>query len=189
MIDLRAASFDQFLDHAFGAKPEVALIDPAIQLAHAERLFRDPSAVAGFSPARREQGFWFLPASAEFFSDQLWNHQLAAGARISCASAMQVLYRDLFAADPHGEDAFMWFDHLDGARLNHGPCAACEPVRRTVIGVLDVLLAIPNCERAALHGLNHWGTDAERAAIVDPWLPRAGELRDYALLCRDGKAE
>ena len=104
---------------------------------------------------------------------------------------MQVLYRDLFARDPHGEDAFMWFDQLDDARFNHGPCVACEPVRRAIIGVLDVILAIPNCEQAALHGLNHWGTDAERASVIDLWLRTAppGETRDYALLCREGKAE
>ncbi|MCA1829797.1 MAG: hypothetical protein ABR567_02330 [Myxococcales bacterium] len=201
-IDLRGATFDRFVAHAFdhddpawhvvGPLP-VLDVDPRLQLEHAERLFRNPSAVASFSPAQREQGFWFLPGSSqpEFFSGQLWNHDLPIGARISCASAMQVLYRDLFAIDPHGEDAYMWFDQLDDARLDHGACAACEPVRRAIIGALEVILAIPACEQPALHGLNHWGTDAERASIIDRWLPAAppGKLRDYALLCREGKAE
>lgn len=216
VIDLRGAPFDRFLAYVFehdGAEWQVkesaaALrVDPALQLAYAERLFRDPAAVAGYTAAQREQGFWFLPGwfQPDFFSGQIWNHDLPLGARISCVSAMEVLFRDLFAKDPHGKDAFMWFDLLeDGAPADRGACPQCEPVRRTIIGVLDALLALPqeHCQLAALHGLNHWGTDAERARLVDAWLQRTPSAqldadvpgqkitaRGYALQCRAGRAQ
>lgn len=220
-VDLRGASFDAFLAHAFDrggdawhvdeAQPATQLlVDPALQLAHAEKLLRAPAVLQRFTPSQRQQGLWFLPGwfQPDFFSQQLWNHDLPAGARISCASAMEVLYRDLFAGDPLGSDAHMWFDLLeDAAPGKPGDsaagmfCADCAPVRRTLLGVLDSVLALPvdHCRRAALHGLNHWGTAAERARIIDGWLQRTagadldatapGEkqtLRSFALLCRTG---
>ena len=221
-IDLRGASFDAFLAHAFDrngdawhvdeAQPATTLlVDPALQLAHAERLLRAPSVLQRFTEAQRQQGLCFLPGwfQPDFFSQQLWNHDLPSGARISCVAAMEVLYRDLFAKEPHGADAHMWFDLLeDAAPGKPGDSAAgafckdCEPVRRTLLGVLDSVLAIPvdHCRGAALHGLNHWGTVAERARIIDAWLSRTaaveldatvpGEkqsLRGFAQLCRAGR--
>ena len=221
-VDLRGASFDAFLAHAFDrasdawqvdeAQPATALlVDPALQLAHAEKLLRAPAVLQRFTPAQRQQGLWFLPGwfQPDFFSQQLWNHDLPQGKRISCVAAMEVLYRDLFATDPHGPDAHMWFDLLeDAAPGKPGDsaagvfCADCEPVRRTLLGVLDSVLAMPadRCRRAALHGLNHWGTAAERARIIDAWLIRTaaaeldavapGEkepLRSFAQLCRAGQ--
>lgn len=221
-VDLRGASFDAFLAHAFDragdawqvdeAQPSTELrVDPQLQLAHAEKLLRAPAVLQRFTPAQRQQGLGFLPGwfQPDFFSQQLWNHDLPQGARISCVAAMEVLYRDLFVAEPHGKSAHMWFDLLeDAAPGKPGDSAAgvfckeCEPVRRTLLGVLDSVLAMSAdpCRRAALHGLNHWGTDAERARIVDAWLLRTtdaeldatapGEkqsLRSFALLCRAGR--
>ena len=221
-VDLRGASFDAFLAHAFDrasdawhvaeAQPATQLlVDPALQLAHGEKLLRAPSVLGRFTPAQRQQGLRFLPGwfQPDFFSQQLWNHDLPSGARVSCVAAMEVLYRDLFAREPHGSDAHMWFDLLeDAAPGKPGDsaagvfCADCEPVRRTLLGVLDSVLAMSadHCRRAALHGLNHWGTPAERARIVDLWLRRMtdaeldatapGEkqsLRSFALLCRAGR--
>jgi hypothetical protein len=204
VIDLQKASFDEFLDYTFthredGPLPEV---EAARQIAHAERLFRDPSVAARFTPAQREKGFWFLASwtDPDFFSGQLWNHDVPAAARISCVNAMEVLYRDLFVADPHGQDAYMWFDLLLGG-APEGGCADCAPVRRALIGVLDDLLGIDPV--AALHGLNHWGTAKERAAIIDAWLARApaalldgpaagtvrATLREYASDCQAGRAQ
>ena len=156
------------------------------------------------------QGLWFLPAwcQPEFFSRQLWNHDLAIPPRISCVNAMSVLYRELFASDAHESDATMWFDLLEGGapgRVGDSRagtfCPLCMPVRNALIGVLQEILALPqpHCMRAALHGLNHWATDSERALIIDPWLatapdapPPPGEsqtLRQYAQLCRAGRAQ
>jgi len=210
-IDLRGVSFDQFLAHAFDRSgPEWQVkesedttlleVDAALQIQHAERLFRDPSCVARFSRDQRVQGFWFLPNwfQPDFFSWQIWNHDLPISPRISCVNAMSVLYRDLFAHDDHDDRGYMWFDLLEGAAPGRAGdsaagtfCSLCMPVRNALIGVLQEILAIAGCERAALHGLNHWGTAADRAAIIDPWLRSAppGKMRDYALLCRDGKAE
>ena len=219
-VDLRGASFDAFLAHAFDragdawqvaeAQPSAELlVDPALQLAHAEKLLRAPAVLQRFSQAQREQGLWFLPGwfQPDFFSGQLWNHDLPGGARISCVAAIEVLYRDLFAADAHGAAAHMWFDLLeDAAPGKPGDsaaglfCADCAPVRRALLGVLDSVLAMPqdHCRRAALHGLNHWGTPAERARIIDAWLQRTaaaeldapgpdGSLRKFAQVCRAGK--
>ena len=210
-IDLRGVSFDQFLAHAFDRSgPEWQVkesedttlleVDAALQIQHAERLFRDPSCVARFSRDQRVQGFWFLPNwfQPDFFSWQIWNHDLPISPRISCVNAMSVLYRDLFAHDDHDDRGYMWFDLLEGAAPGRAGdsaagtfCSLCMPVRNALIGVLQEILAIAGCERAALHGLNHWGTAADRAAIIDPWLRSAppAKMRDYALLCRDGKAE
>ena len=221
-VDLRRASFEAFLAHAFDragdawhvdeAQPSTELlVDPALQLAHAEKLLRAPAVLQRFTPSQRQQGLWFLPGrfQPDFFSQQLWNHDLPSGARISCVAAMEVLYRDLFAKEPHGNDAHMWFDLLeDAASGKPGDsaagvfCADCEPVRRTVLGVLDSVLAMSadHCRRAALHGLHHWGTAAERARIVDGWLRQMNDaeldatapgekqsLRSFALLCRAGQ--
>ena len=180
--------FESFLERIFERRP-LAEKDPAAQLAFAERLFRDPSCIARFAAKQQEDGFMLLAGleQPDLFAAQLWNHALPAGERISCASAMQVLYRDLFARDPLGEAAHMWFDLLEQSR--HA-CPACEPVRRTVVGVLEAILSMPqeHCQAAALHGLNHWATDAERARIIDAWAAPSG-LRAYAAECRAGKAE
>ena len=190
--DLRGASFGAFLDYAFDPARDgdssALEVDAATQLAHAERLFRDPATARRYPRSQQEVGFWFLPGETqpEFFSVQLWNHALPGGARISCVNAMQVLYRDLFARDPLGEDSFMWFDLLRDAAPR--PCAECEPVRRALVGTLEAILAYD--ARAALHGLHHWALQPEREAIVDGWLRRAspqGELREFALRCRAGK--
>ena len=180
-------------------------VEAGLQLAHAERLFRGPAALSRFSRPQREQGLRFLPGwyQPDFFSGQLWNHAVPSGARVSCAAAMEVLYRDLFANDGHGDAAYMWFDKLEDSAPDHVGCPQCEAVRRTIIGVLDALLAMPqeHCQIAALHGLNHWGNDLERARIVDGWLRGAsparldatipGEkitVRNFALKCKAGRA-
>ena len=192
-LDLRAATFDEVLEVAFErADHEVDLVvDPALQIQAAERLFRDPALSARF--AAREKGFlYFVSLSQpEFFGRQLWNHAVPLGARVSCAAAMALLYRELFLREPLGEASFMWFDLLE--QLADATCTACAPVRRTVLGVLQETLAMPaeHCQRAALHGLNHWGTPAERAGLIDAFLAGASvpdPLRKFALLCREGKA-
>lgn len=217
MIDLRGIDFDRFLAHAFERQDhddDGLQVDPAPQLGFAERLFRDPACLSRFTREQRVRGLWMLPgwSQPELFSGQLWNHDLPIAARISCINAMSVLYRELFSADAHDEDAYMWFDLLeDSAPGQPGDsragtfCAPCMPVRNALIGVLQEILALPHpdCMRAALHGLNHWGTDAERARIIDPWLasapasaldalpPPGGNppLRQYAPMCRAGKAQ
>lgn len=190
--DLRGIGFEEFLEYAFDPARDgdsaAVEVDAAAQLAHAERLFREPEAARRFPRPRQEVGFWFLPGETQpaFLSAQLWNHALPSGARISCVNAMEILYRDLFARDPLGEDAFMWFDRLRDAAPRS--CKECEPVRRALVGALEAILQ--HDPRAALHGLHHWARQREREAIVDPWLERArpeGELRDFALRCRDGK--
>jgi hypothetical protein len=173
-------TFDQFLASVFDGNEA-----PQVELAHAERLFRDPSAAQRFPREKRVEGFRFLAGAV---APQLWHHGLPSGARISCVSSMVVLYRDLFAADPLGETAHMWFDWLEQPAPS---CAGCAPVHRAVLGVLQDLLAMPSeeCQRAALHGLNHWGTAAERRALIDSWLPGVAsqDLRAFALECRAGK--
>lgn len=190
--DLRTIGFRAFLDYAFdpardGDAAPIA-VDPAAQLAHAERLFRDPGVAVSFPRARQEIAFWFLPGETqpEFFSAQLWNHALPTGARISCVNAMQVLYRELFARDPLGDDSFMWFDLLRDAAPRS--CPDCEPIRRALVGTLEAILE--HDARAALHGLHHWARQPEREAIVDAWVRRAAPeagLLQFALRCRAGK--
>ena len=88
--DLRSASFEEFLAFVFEKADHEAdlLVDPALQIAHAEKLFRDAARAAAFPEAAREKGLLYLVSLSqpEFFGRQLWNHAVPLGARVSCAA-------------------------------------------------------------------------------------------------------
>ncbi len=209
MIDLSDIDFEAWVaftfDHPvtdpawyFGGKWEFSMPD-AKTLAFCERLFRQPEFLLDQYPEEvLSQGFWFIP-SAYGYLYTLRNMELEWTARESCILAMYSLFDRLFARNPLGDAAYMWWDSTFsfGGRLWGGISrrtrADRNRLRKTFLVVLrDILLTIDNRERqrSALHGLGHlaWVTRKLVGPIIDSYLLKAPDqdLSRFARICKVG---
>lgn len=180
------------------------LVDAPRQLEHACRLFSDPLLLATrTSVDQLDQGFWFLalghiePDFAPFFLQPLWSEHVDLALRCRCVSAMFELYEKLFAEVQIEGAAYMWWDLLstfqpDLRALRPHPVPTQERVRREMVATLARILHLPqpDCQKAALHGLEHIATAGEREPLIDRYLEDASldtTLREYARACRGGE--
>lgn len=187
-LDLRTARYDQFVAAVFDhpadggaeAKPWYRLtrvelvVDPARQVEHMTRAFREARALAGrYSPAQLEAGLWFMGCAAQDdFVEHLWNAGLPWEAREACIAAMESLYADCLARLRFETIDYMWPDLLayDYQAGHRAPSTDPEDARVQValLALFDRLLARPEaaCQQAALHGLGHLAHPAAPARIT-----------------------
>jgi hypothetical protein len=188
-IDLRDASFDAFLTAVFDHPPPTEgedlnawywnsdpdfLVDPARQVAHLTRLFREAGALANrFSTAQIEQGFWLIGSSAsEPFIEHLWNAAVPWPERAACVAAMEQLYADCLAVGEYDSVDYMWTDFLahgyDFGSRHPAESAEDARMQQALFDLFARLLARPEpiCQYAALHGLGHLRHPAGPGAIA-----------------------
>ncbi len=182
-IDLRRASFDDWLRFVFDHEPvpenatgdarkewywsldsmDGVVVDPSRQISYLRRLFERPTVLANFSPAQIDQGFWcmFGGWGDDTFRKQLWNRRVLWDERAAAIRAIEVLYRDLFALEEIGTSGFMlWdllaYDYYSGRR---SPETGFEDARvqQVMFETLDRMLLADSesTQLAALHGLHH----------------------------------
>jgi hypothetical protein len=177
-IDIGDLSFDQFVAFLFDREvpPESGeqinrwyrRIRPTFNLAricsYYDQLFRESSfLLTSFTEQQLLMGFTAiqrpgLTCSAEAV---IWNTDLAFSQREECVSSMFYLYRDLFAKNPLGHTASMWWDSFcfawecgNRCRSRGGEDLAMQDVFfETITRCLEINSDI--CQGAALHGLEH----------------------------------
>jgi hypothetical protein len=158
-----------------------------IQLATS--LFLDFERIAQrYSEAQIQQGIWFLLAFPYTLGEDLNRQEAPLELRQACLEAMVVPFRDYLqrTEDDSTGAFFMWWDLL---RI-HNPDVL--PVARRV---MEKILQMRGwqCQKAALHGLNHLRPDWEASAIVDRYLENDSDMPpdelDWVKACRDGKAQ
>ena len=194
--------------HGEGVDEVELLIDGASQLEHSCAVFRDPLMLHDrFSPDQIEQGFWFLGMGhwsdyGAFFMDALWDEQLDVGLRCRCVSTMFDLYEKLFSPFPAETATYMWWDLIASFVLEplgqdevvpHS-VSSHERVRQEMVQTLGRILTLEprHCQTAALHGLNHVATTAERSPLIEEFLRLHHvdeKLRTYAYECLVGQAQ
>ena len=177
LVDLRRASFDEFLAAIFDrplpaaeGEPEwyfasgVDLAtDPRHQIALFTQLFRAPRVLLDrYSVPQIEQGFWmFGGAMADYFLWHLWAPEVPWDERAACIAAIETVYAELFAARPFDTIDYMLPDLLaDG--YSHGTRRREDSEDRRVQDALLALFArllerpdyMPS-QYAGLHGLGH----------------------------------
>lgn len=138
--------------------------NPGEVLEHYINLFTDPGFLRSrYSRGQLEQGFWAIQSSNLDCSAQrvIWAEQAQFGMREACVQAMFHLFERLFADDPLGTAASMWWDSFcydwhcgNRSRENGGEDRIMQDV---MFDTLSKILALNSlfCQGAALHGLGH----------------------------------
>jgi hypothetical protein len=127
-----------------------------------------------YSPAQLEEGLDYLTLTGRL-RDFIWDPDLPWEPRRACLRAMVPLAEQLFARDPLGETAGMWWNWL----RYFGPRPADSGVKDTLLDVLTQILQIPSsrCWGSALHGLGHLEHPGKRA-VIEAFLTAHPELDD-----------
>jgi hypothetical protein len=217
VVDLRDASFDQWLGFVFDHEPleegqdsgdawywtsEVELaVQPARQVAHLLRLFERPDVLLSrFTEPQIEQGFWFMfsAGGTDWFLTPLWDPNVPWAAREACIRAIPSLYERLFDSDEEGEGvAWMLWDFLAfGYDCGNRDPSRSEEDKRVQEAMLEAMSEMllgsssAMAQRAALHGLFHL-QHRSGSALIQTYLDSrwtSQSLREYAELVLRGEA-
>jgi hypothetical protein len=183
-----------------------------VAVSYLTRLFDDPvPAVAPYSDAQINQGFWFLLSNA--CSDHM---RMLLEPRVPwpelqrCVEAMVNVFATLFAprcapklshldepgTTPLNSVCYMWFDLLPiYGGIKDDPVAENRQLGPVLLDVMRRILDLESvaCRESALHGLGHWQPyyPKQVVAIIDAFLKKnpgllRDTLRDYALAARQG---
>jgi hypothetical protein len=162
--------------------------DPTHVVQLATELFHNfGTAVREFSEEQVNQGIWMLFGYVLSLGEILEKPDVPLDLRTECLKAMIVPFRDYYQRIDHELTGFyMWWDYVSPSSPD------LIGVARTV---LSQILELPSweCQKAALHGLNHLRPDVEASAIVDRYLRDKAESipaeeLEWVKACRDGKA-
>lgn len=173
------------------------VVDPALQLKYLTCLATEPDfLISQFGTAQLEQGFWFVfgPAGAPYFTSLLWRAGVPWSIREACILSMVTLFERLFSREPLPTASFMWWDLVvESDVYADGDVVEYERGRAAILKALQLILDLesPDCQRAALHGLNHLH-DQEGTRTIQRFLESHpnldGDLRAYAETCLLGEA-
>jgi hypothetical protein len=162
--------------------------DPAHVVQLATEFFRNFGVAARqFSEEQVNQGIWMLFGYVLSLGEILEKTDVRLDLRTECLKSMIVPFRDFYQTVDHELTGFyMWWDYVSPSSPD------LIGVARTV---LSQILDLPSweCQKAALHGLNHLRPDIEASAIVDRYLQQNSESippdeLEWVKACRDGKA-
>ena len=164
-------------------------------------LFENSSRVsARYSRDQLDQGCWGM-FSAGFdgnLEHLIWRTNASIKEKESMIRSMYHWYDKVFRNDPLNECCYMWWDCLaEGIYgLEDAEPTEADEIRRIQNAMFETLSRIieiddANCQRGALHGLNHV-RHPHTQRLIEKYLSRNPHLtkeeREYARLCSEGRA-
>jgi hypothetical protein len=181
VIDLRTASFDEWIGFIFNHPPAMesngdteqewywdpeleVLVDPTRQIVFITDICTSASRLLNrFSAPEIDQGLWYMFSAGgeDEFWRHLWNPGVAWELRERCIAAIPCLWPELFERADVGSMAFMLWDSIayDYYCGNRHPGDDSED-HRVQDAMFRALLrqlssSVPATQQSALHGLGH----------------------------------
>jgi len=212
-LDLRTASYDEFVDFVFDHYPEDEVndkwywksqaeikVEPRRALDYLTRVFLNgTNLLQKYTPRQIAEGLEYLigggPASE--FLDQLWNAEIPWPDRHRSILAIPRIYADVLETDPDGVGgcAYMLWDWVAyGYHCgNHDPTTDAEAARvqDAMFTALTSMLQSthPETQVGALHGLGHLH-HRDGARVMREFLgsdrPTDPSVREYAAKVLEG---
>ena len=211
-LDLRTASYEQFVTFVFDHYPEDEVDDkwywklkPEVEMEPrravaflTEALLGGTDLLTQYTPRQVAEGIqYLLGGTASQFLDQLWNPDVPWPDRERCIRAIPRLYTDVLEGDAEGVDgcAYMLWDWVAYGYYCDNRHPATNPedarVQDAMFEALTSMLGSrhPETQRGAVHGLGHLSHRESNRAIREFLAsgdPVSSEVRGYAASVLEG---